>query len=140
MLKYIVGLRGASGKIVCRDHLCYVRFGEFKKKLSAQPEWRKRPASTQSMVEKNFLPPRNHDPPRKNNGLPFKEGVVIPEPGILLTFLAPEQGIRFGFSIPQQSGKFKMPVAHTCQIKVEFLSRGMLNIDNAHETEQTLFV
>ena len=44
-------------KIVCRDHLCYARFGG--KKL----------ASAQSMVEKNFLPPRNHDtPPGKNNG------------------------------------------------------------------------
>ena len=28
------------------------------KRLSAQPEWRKKLASTQSMVEKNFLPPR----------------------------------------------------------------------------------
>ena len=31
------------------------------KKLSAQQEWRKKLASAQSMVEKNFLPPRNHD-------------------------------------------------------------------------------
>ena len=38
------------------------------KKLSAQPEWREKLASAQSMVEKTFLPPRNHDPPRENNG------------------------------------------------------------------------
>ena len=31
------------------------------KKLSAQSEWRKKVASAQSMVKKNFLPPRNHD-------------------------------------------------------------------------------
>ena len=43
--------------------------GNLKKKLPAQPEWRKKLASAQSMVEKNFLPPRNHDTPQgKNNG------------------------------------------------------------------------
>ena len=52
-------------KIVCRDHLRHAKFGEFEKRLSAQPEWKKKLASAQSMVEKNFLPPRNHDPPGK---------------------------------------------------------------------------
>ena len=52
-------------KIVCRDHLCYARFGKFKKKIvcTARVE-EKKLASAQSMVEKNFLPPRNHDTPR----------------------------------------------------------------------------
>ena len=64
-------------KVVCRDHLCYARFGEFKikKKLSAQPKWRKKLASAQSMVEKISclleitIPP---PPPGGNNGTSLK--------------------------------------------------------------------
>ena len=58
-------------KIVCRDHLCYTRFGEFLKKLSAQPEWRKKTCKRSIDGGKNFRPPRNHEfplPPAKNNG------------------------------------------------------------------------
>ena len=41
-------------KIVCRDYLCHARFGEFKKENCLHsPEWRKKLASAQSMVEKN---------------------------------------------------------------------------------------
>ena len=39
----------------------------------------------------------------------FKEGAVTPE-----------QGILFGFPTPEHGDKFKMPVAHTRLIKVEF--------------------
>ena len=55
-------------KLVRRDHLRYAGFGGFLKKLSAQPEWRKKRASAQSMVEKNFLPPKNHDTPPRGGG------------------------------------------------------------------------
>ena len=50
-------------KIVCRDHLCYARFEKFFKKLSAQPEWRKRTCKRSIDSEKKFLPPKNHDTP-----------------------------------------------------------------------------
>ena len=50
-------------KIVCRGHSCYGKFGELKKKLSAQWVEEKKFASIQSMVAKNFLPPEIHDTP-----------------------------------------------------------------------------
>ena len=48
-------------KIVCRGHPCYSKFGEFEKIVCTVSEGKKI-ASAQSMVEKNFLPPENHDP------------------------------------------------------------------------------
>ena len=50
-------------KIVCIDHLCYARFGELKKNCLHSRSGGKKLASAQSMVEKNFLPPRNHNTP-----------------------------------------------------------------------------
>ena len=60
-------------KIVCRDHLFYARFGEFEKNCLHSRSGGKKLASAQSMVEKNFLPLRNHDTPwGKNNGPPLR--------------------------------------------------------------------
>ena len=62
-------------KNVCRDHLvCYARFEEFLKNCLQSRSGGKKLASAQSMVEKTFLSPRNHDttppppPLRENNG------------------------------------------------------------------------
>ena len=56
-------------KLVCRNHLCYAIFGAFKKNCLHSRSGGKKLASAQSMVEKNFLLPRNHDTPLgKNNG------------------------------------------------------------------------
>ena len=43
-------------KIVCRDHLRYARFGEFKTKLSPLPKWREKACKHSINGEKNFCP------------------------------------------------------------------------------------
>ena len=61
----IVCPRGASGKNCLQrppNMLCKI-WGIFKK-LSAQPEWRKKTCKCSIDGGKTFLPPRNHDPPR----------------------------------------------------------------------------
>ena len=55
--------RPASEKIVCRDHPYYARFEEFKTEILCTVSRRKKIASSRSLVEKNFLPRRNHDTP-----------------------------------------------------------------------------
>ena len=56
-------------KNVCRDHLCYARFGEFIKNICKAGVEEK--ACKRSIDGgKKFLPPRNHDTPLpgENNG------------------------------------------------------------------------
>ena len=61
-------------KIVCRNHLCYARFGEFKKNCLHSQSGGKKLASAQSMVEKISCLPEITIPPSrgKNNGQSLK--------------------------------------------------------------------
>ena len=62
-------------KIVCRDHLCYARFGEFKKIVCTAGVEEK---TCKRSIDggKNFLPPRNHDTPRGENNGPSLKGLL----------------------------------------------------------------